>query len=53
MGESMYPKCDKCAEGILLPFFDYQGENWYVCTHCSAIFRSDRDMQGNITSEYK
>jgi len=38
MSDSMYPKCPKCEEGTLLPFFNNRGVNIYVCTHCEVEF---------------
>ena len=34
----MYPKCPVCGKGTLLPFFDKDGTNIYVCTVCHSKF---------------
>jgi len=47
MAENMYPKCGKCGEGILLPFFNGNGANIYVCTKCNIVFGC-KDSWGHI-----
>lgn len=32
-----YAKCEKCGEGVLLPFFDESGKNMYGCTKCGSV----------------
>jgi ribosomal protein S27AE len=41
MAEGMYPKCGKCGDGTLLPFFNEKGENFYKCTKCVYNFTRD------------
>lgn len=48
MVESMYPKCEKCGKGTLLPFFDSEGRNIYVCTKCCAKFGGERDYYDHV-----
>ena len=50
MTDSMYPKCGKCGEGTLLPFFNEKGANHYACTKCERVFSSGF---GNIKGSWK
>ena len=38
------PKCPRCGEGVLLPFFNRNGANIYACTKCGKEFGPDREM---------
>lgn len=50
MVELMYPKCPKCNEGTLLPF--YQGSaNIYACTKCHVKF-GPIDKKGRVIAPY-
>ena len=53
MVESIYAKCEKCGEGVLLPFFDYEGKNAYGCTSCGVILKPDKlDIFGSTKVAY-
>ncbi|MGC9435031.1 MAG: hypothetical protein ACP5C4_02925 [Methanomicrobiales archaeon] len=41
MDESLYARCHNCGEGRLLPFFDTDGTNIYVCTKCLMQFGNE------------
>ena len=38
----MYAQCHNCGEGKLLPFFNNDGTNMYVCTKCLMQFGNER-----------
>ena len=44
MTECMYPKCRKCNEGFLLPFFGKDGWNAYGCSHCGFTIRIKKEF---------